>query len=454
MEPKLSQAAMVDMGDGLEDVDVADSTPDYDGPEFTLDELRGMGYPGYVYAPTMLNHGWSEEVLKERYPGSAFWYTMRQLHETMEAHSAATKHMKLWTPEEVDVEDSLEAAFRFDAIVRATGGTLLLGTPAHLWAFKEGRLLGRHTIDAEADPLPWLWGPLTQNLLGHHSHDDYWWHNPTLRTFARRRFLIAGCLPDDPDAMDLYDAILHLESQGAQRVLIKTLISKGMAEVVETAHIKQMVESGLSDPLGMYLLSQEGQSAVYSVQEFIPMQWETRFLVVDGKVVSGAGNVECHTPLDRLHVVGVTNCLLERERNGGELSLQPQVALELQRTAEHIVRTIREASGVNLRDCSLDLCMSQNPETGEFDVPTVVEINALSNSGLYANNPYAVTRAIVARAASGRVDQETNDHLLETHRMIQGERVRVGKFRSTLNTLRSRTSGLHSQDLEIGDEVQ
>lgn len=139
-----------------------------------------------------------------------------------------------------------------------------------------------------------------------------------------------------------------------------------------------------------HVLHYEGDRNVLMVQDRVVMTHETRFFVVDGVPVSGAGCVEAHTPLDRdpASVVGVTHAVFERGRNDGEVIRDPAAAAILEDFARRAAAELF-AENPEMRFFVVDAALNGAGE------PILVEVNPFQNSGLYANDPEAIFGPVV-----------------------------------------------------------
>ena len=111
------------------------------------------------------------------------------------------------------------------------------------------------------------------------------------------------------------------------------------------------------------------------------MEFETRFFVVDGVPVTGAGCVESHTPLD---CEDRFDPKMERIRGDGLIVSRADVMADHLAFAEVVAA---EFAAVGVRHFTLDVAAG-------VDGPLVVELNSLLNSGLYASQPAAVIAAL------------------------------------------------------------
>ena len=384
--------------------------------EMTLDQVKALGITGYstsillrlgVWEPS-----WSQE---QRAPGHV--ERLDHLRSTVKHYMAQAFPDDLEDMDsgitETDFEDSVEYGERFNAMVQATGGTFAIeDNPSNYLIFSDGELVGTYPGPSNSE-FPYLWGPVNPMHQDMHQMDHEWWTDPVIGAHTQRNIFTAGYAPDDPAAEDVYDAVRRMHAEGVERVFIKSMQFKVTAATEYTETVVDALDAGKMDPLDIILLNREGHSKVYIVQHFIPMQWEMRFMVVNGEVISGAASVEDHTPLDRIgskNVVGVSNALMKQRRYGpDDTVLNKEVASALESAARGIVANYFQEHGKALWNCSLDMCMTEDKDTGEFTVPTVVELNDLSNSGLYANDVEAVAQAIFDGAKNGVFEREFNE---------------------------------------------
>lgn len=132
----------------------------------------------------------------------------------------------------------------------------------------------------------------------------------------------------------------------------------------------------------------EGLKNSLLTQEVIPMRYETRFFVIDGKVITGAGCVESLTPMQNTNKDLFHN-VMEKRRNSGELEESPDIMNILQLQAKSIASEIHDEYP-ELHAYTLDLAI--NGKTGQ---PVIIELNPATNAGLYAINTDALVSAII-----------------------------------------------------------
>lgn len=145
----------------------------------------------------------------------------------------------------------------------------------------------------------------------------------------------------------------------------------------------------LLDSYDCELLRIEGDRDTVLIQEVVRMSHETRFFVAGGKVVSGAACIEAHTPLDRPAGCGILPPVFELGRNCGDKVHDEEIAARLVGFAETAAKLI-SAEEPELRNYVMDVAI------GESGDPLLIELNPLVGSGLYANDPEVIVRALVA----------------------------------------------------------
>lgn len=129
-----------------------------------------------------------------------------------------------------------------------------------------------------------------------------------------------------------------------------------------------------SDFYGQVSLSALSQPGGLLVQPAIQMRYEYRVFVVGHQIVTAAGNVEHHTPLDNTELFDPA---MEVIRNSGLVEGFPAVRdqhLEFARTFVQEWQAEHPQHGLYVLDVAL----------GPTDTPLVVELNSLNNAGLYA----------------------------------------------------------------------
>lgn len=228
----------------------------------------------------------------------------------------------------------------------------------------------------------------------------------TFRRYAGRRVIVCD-MPGEPaprdaeasaEEMSLVDALTLFE--GRSPVVKQVLPIKAMplrflgklrkGEAAVAAH-----SVFADDPYHVALY--EGEPCALLVQDEVPMYYETRYFIVNGVPVSGAGCVEAHTPLDRDHslVRGVTHCVFEKTRNDGRTVAVPEVGERLEAFVRR-VSTDLLTEKPDLTHVVIDVAIGRGGE------PIVLEMNPYQNSRLYANDPGAVFRPVLELVGQGQ----------------------------------------------------
>lgn len=299
------------------------------------------------------------------------------------------EHLENSFDEHADVEDFWETCARAAAAVRAA------------------QALGAEFIDQEID-FAWDESTLDQRLgsvanieLDRHGVDPLLLH-PVVKKHAGRWISMAS-LPDEerPHLVfenNFYDLVRQRAEAGVERLVIKLPASK---EGIMTLGI----EPGLSDEqifsrliadehFGWTFIRLMGQRDALLVQDWVPMTYEYRLFVVDGKVISGAGCIEEFTPYSRQHP-GIKFDTRVRKFRGNDIaagrgmSTDPEYNLLLvDRYLAKGHQIAREHGGT----VGLDLALVTRDDGSQEII--VVELNTLPNCGLYASSVDAVYEAL------------------------------------------------------------
>lgn len=170
--------------------------------------------------------------------------------------------------------------------------------------------------------------------------------------------------------------ILQLYREGVRDFMLKTCAAK--------YHIERMtlpdglddaeVSARIPDAINWASVHMEGHEEGVLVQRHIPMQYEYRFIIIDGKPVCGAGCIEQHTPLD--NTSGRFDPRVELNRGDGQTLIDTGRVERARIFAAEVARDI-QAEAPELRAYSLDVAWSG-------DTPVVIELNPCENLGLYA----------------------------------------------------------------------
>lgn len=133
---------------------------------------------------------------------------------------------------------------------------------------------------------------------------------------------------------------------------------------------------------GMYYLL--SGKPTYIVQEYKQMKYEYRFFIINGKLTSGAGCIEEHTPLANTKQF---NTLVEENRNNSPIEDNPNLIQRYITIAENITSLTNETEP-QLKNYTIDLCLYEDDTIG------MIERNSSSNSGLYAQDLNRIVQAL------------------------------------------------------------
>lgn len=305
---------------------------------------------------------------------------------------------------DADHEDFWEDAYRVAAALvasRAHGAELVVDFADERW-WTEGDLssrLGSVSIREEGS---------------RHAPDRQLLHPLVLkhgeRSFARctlGRDVEAGDSASFPDLAE-HLVQLHLAT-GAEHAVLKSADHKGGVWLVPIGADREQAQQGCFEALGWTALRLEGRPGGVVAQEHLPLEHEYRLFVVDGELVSGAGCVEEHTPLDRQGSTSFDDRMRRRRGILGDLDeaqsdeTRPSPVTSEPELLERYLAFGRRLAEEHAGTVVIDVAI--NAWTEE---PVVVELNSLPNSGLYASDAYAVFHALAG--ARDRGYSELIDH--------------------------------------------
>lgn len=321
------------------------------------------------------------------------------------AQRALDTYLKYVPPTELDgegdEEDFWEMAYRVDAIVNSGAESILL-TDETKHAFEvtpDGPV--RIEIDAEA-----LWGrvnggwavygPYTRFSSGpiygppSINHGDSYFRSPTFLRYAGRRHELCGyALEEEYEGRrELTQVLDDFREAGIRHVLLKATQSKAM----------RLVPIDLEDPDTTNQATQElwesfahrlGLPDNIIVQERIDCRYEYRVFIANGKPVTGAANIEEHTPHHN-EAVFDTKVREHRGLTGPARSAivdEPELVSRMVLFAEQVAAEFAEEGMLTY---VMDVALDKN------GAPFIVELNGMSNSGLFASDPTQVVGAVLA----------------------------------------------------------
>jgi hypothetical protein len=207
---------------------------------------------------------------------------------------------------------------------------------------------------------------------------------------------------DDPNA--LRSLVARMGREGVTR-----FITKSMLKVKDRPLIAFDVPAGASEgeiddivqqTFEWDLIEMEGLREALLLQERLDLVSEYRFLVVDGRPVTGAGCIEHMTPAE--HDSGPVFALTGRSgfdskvegvRNSGDVRDDPDLAARLLAFADEACERF---AAEGLTEMTLDVALDR--ATGKT---VVVEANPLGNAGLYASDYGLMLDAVLASVRQG-----------------------------------------------------
>lgn len=205
-------------------------------------------------------------------------------------------------------------------------------------------------------------------------------------------------------ASDLVTLLRWMYWQGHQDAVVKVDgLKLGMTKVMLTDNADDLREQLTDDRcgLGWTMIRLEGVPEMFRVCAHIPMTYEYRLFVVDGRIVTGAGCIEENTPLSHDTSEGVLDPWMRATRGNGiaadlggdsEPEYQPGRARWYAHWAQPLLDTLPEGQNTLVMDVAT---------SGDRDDPVLVEFNALPNAGLFACDIDALATAVVGARERG-----------------------------------------------------
>lgn len=203
---------------------------------------------------------------------------------------------------------------------------------------------------------------------------------------ARREFMVCDANQDDLD-----QALLRLHELGHRQVFIKTRF-KGLAELLQMPEdpIDLWRNTTRDTSFDWFLVQYEGAKDILFIQEAFEPTKEYRCIIVGNQAVTGAGCIECFTPLDKQGSDFDTQ--LEELRNDGLPFHDPETTKAYLDFASTFAAEWAAEQGEHMV-YSLDLAI--NKLNGEV---TAIELNPFTNLGLYACKPERIMNGALIMA--------------------------------------------------------
>ena len=308
-------------------------------------------------------------------------------------------------PGEADFEEFYEEAARLDAAVFAFGED-------RVWVSQYRDETARNLGTGETVPLTAVqhlrrYGgqPSTRQtglpqLTRERSIDRYDRFEAFTRN-AGRPVVLAGHDLDGAPGLELYDVVRNLAEQGFPKVVVKVTKAKHGFAIIDVHRdiSDEDLSDTLLDVLDWALVRASGRPEAFLVQGFVPMRFEYRMFVVDGRVVTGGACIEEFTPAQNLGDAFDTR-VREHRMVKSPVVDRPDVVSRLLTFAEQVVAEWL-VERPDLRTAVIDVALDPDGN------PLVVEFNGLLNAGLYASDPRLVTAALEASPALPALDDPT-----------------------------------------------
>lgn len=325
-----------------------------------------------------------------------------------DADEALLDSMFVAVDETADLEDSQEDAARVHAATFAYDDVYIIDAttiPA------DGEELRGHLIgDTSSDGVPLsdlskcdIIGPIPRSyeMYTRNSLVDNYFAQEEIHPYLNRD--IAWGTVDSDEEKSLYsrpggekDTSLEEFCAGRTSIFAKT-VSKGVARRANLETVDDLAFSSLTG----HIMEEVFDGPIYMLpmmvyQEDVSMEWEERFFVVNGRIVTYSGRIISDVP--KFDDSGVGRELNHgiREFSRGEdtddsvVDSSPFHDAKC-RLVQRVVDSIN-GSGRYFGDYVVDACM-MTKKNGER-TPAVVELNGIQNAGLYGCNVYALVSAM------------------------------------------------------------
>lgn len=211
------------------------------------------------------------------------------------------------------------------------------------------------------------------------------------RTFARysgRHTAICGIGVANQGKSDVVEELQKMKDAGKRAAFIKVRQEKyGVFKVNLSGDVRDALFHSM-EWAAVHLEERLGQLLL---QDYVEMQYEYRIIVLNGFPVCGAGCIEFFTPLNNEEVI--FDCKLQARRGDDHPVVKDERIV--QQYWLFALQFCREM-GIErpeLLNYSLDVCMIDGK-------PSVIELNAFQNLGLYAMNVKEMVRCL----AEGSID--------------------------------------------------
>lgn len=242
--------------------------------------------------------------------------------------------------------------------------------------------------------------PCVDKAFGHPSRYLF---NDTVKDMLHRDTLVLDTQNDSIDAL-----IEFIDEH--DEVFVKNALSKDVSGVVSTDNLNKALkawpsfgfEPSLEDALNALVDPEHNEQfqmwgyrtpRFVCVQEARPLQYETRFFCVGGRIVSAAGRIINYTPdwdsdNDPYAYADVAT-IRPSENNDGQQPRHNPYYAQMREVVEDNVKTIL-ADNPDMDTFVMDMAWD-----AKLERPVLVEINGLSNAGFYGASPRAIYYGLV-----------------------------------------------------------
>lgn len=304
------------------------------------------------------------------------------------ANRILTDHESLTGPVEVsefgDFEDFWEEAARSHALIAGSGG--------NFWVQDEKQKTLTHFTTGEViEHAPAVtdnrWG--SQPGTAHYRYGIDWISRNPQASLVDSYWRLPGFLRNCGRKFEVLTMPRHSEEHEGLKELLEqwpfesAFIKLGSRKSVTPEKIAASMKGWYGSDISMATLTLRDDLLV---QECVPMRFEYRMFVAGGEIRTGAGNVELHTPLDNPTQVQFDD-KMESVRNASEVTSEPGLRDRYVEFGQRVATELAKEGALNY---SLDVAL--NPDTGEI---LVVELNSLTNSGLYACDPVRIVEGLL-----------------------------------------------------------
>jgi hypothetical protein len=290
-----------------------------------------------------------------------------------------------------DWEDFFEQAYRLDAALEGFG-------PRNVWVQVGGGRVARNAATGDRRPVEDLAHlPIYGAQPGSRGHflnvtvddrlaDGYAQHRAFLAN-AGRPFRVAGYATTEND---VWTVVRQMNRNGVTKFFVKVNPSKtGMFSFdLPPAATREDISRAFMDDASWAVMHMEGKEDAFFVQGRVPMEYEYRLFVVDHTVVTGAGCIEEHTPLDNQGDTFDPRVRRDRAARSSVIS-RPDVVARLTAFGKGAAGQLA-AEAPALGTYVIDVALGPSGE------PLVIELNGMLNAGLYASRPTLITTAMAA----------------------------------------------------------